>query len=807
MSLSSGSRLGSYEILAPLGAGGMGEVYRARDTRLRREIAIKVLPDTFASDAQRLGRFEREAQLLASLSHPNIAAIHGFDEADGTHFLVLELVVGETLAERLAEGPLELEESLNIGRQIAEGVEAAHERGVIHRDLKPSNVKITPEGKVKVLDFGLAKALGGEPSTPDLSQSPTVAPAATSAGIILGTAAYMSPEQARGKPLDKRTDIWSFGCVLYETLTGRQAFSGESVSDNLVAILGREPDWQALPATTPAKIRDLLRRCLQKDSTRRLRDIGDARLEIEEALAGGIGAETAPRGVESASRPAGSRAIPWSIAAIALLVAAVATWRAPRGGAHEPAPLQRLTISLPPGAPVVTRSTDTMALSPDGQDLVYVGPRGGIEQLYRRPLDRLEAGPMPGTENAFTPFFSPDGEWVGFFADGKLKKIALTGGMALSICEAPRSRGASWGPDNTIVFAPTSDARLWSVSASGGAPKALTTLDSREGDKTHSWPEILPTGKVVVFTVGTDSGKNRIAALRLATGERRILVEGGSRPQYVATDHLLYAGAEGVLAAPFDPKALVLTGSPRAILEPVPQFAVSRDGLLVYIPTSSHAGDRALVWVDRKGNAGSLTDARRAYLGPRLSPDGKQLAVGIGAGPTKSDIWVCDIQRGALTRLTFDEASSWPIWTRDGKRIAFSSSRAGEQNLFWKPADGSGPEERLTTSSNRQFAHAFSSADQTLAFDDAYPGDIWILPIADRNAVRPLLQSPFREYGPRFSPDGHWLAYLSDESARFELYVRPYPGPGGRWQISTEGANEPVWSRNGREVSIAPETE
>jgi serine/threonine-protein kinase len=349
---------------------------------------------------------------------------------------------------------------------------------------------------------------------------------------------------------------------------------------------------------------------------------------------------------------------------------------------------------------VLARSTNTLALSPDGENLVYLVRRGGIEQLYRRPMDRHEATPILGTENAYAPFFSPDGKWVGFFADGKLKKVALAGGTPLSICEATQSRGASWAPDNSIVFATASDARLWRVSASGGAPEALTKLDSRAGDKTHSWPEILPDGKVVVFTVGTESGRNRIAALRLSTGERRILVEGGTRPHYSATGHLLYAGAEGILAVPFDPKTLALAGSPRAILEPVLQFAVSRDGLLVYAPTSSQAGDFTLVWVDRKGNARPLTDARHAYFGPRLSPDGKRLAVGIRTHPTNSDIWVYDLERGALTRLTFDETSSWPVWTRDGKRIAFSSSRTGDQNLFWKSADGSGPEERLTTSNN-----------------------------------------------------------------------------------------------------------
>src|SRR5881396_2201360 len=492
MVLKPGAHLGPYEILAPPGAGGMGEVYRARDTRLGREVALKVLPAAVANDAERMERFQREAQTLATLNHPNIASIYGLEESGGVRALVMELVEGPTLAERIAGGsvgaglapparaqqaaPLPLDEALGIAKQIAEALEAAHERGIIHRDLKPANIKVTEGGTVKVLDFGLAKAFNPQDSAANLNQtnSPTLGIAATQAGVILGTAAYMSPEQARGKPVDKRTDIWSFGCVLYETLTGRQAFAAETVSDTIAAILDRDPDWQALPVATPTKILDLLRRCLQKDVTHRLRDIGDARIEIEEALDPSraipvIGAVLAePR---SARR---RRAITWSLAALAALSSGALVWSLLRAPAPRERPIARVVVPLPPADRLALGVTPAVALSPDGSRLVYIANHSGAQQLYVRPIDRLEATAIPGTEGAETPFFSPDGQWVGFFADGKLKKVSLSGGAALALCSAAAIRGASWGPDDNIILTPSLGSGLFRVSAAGGTPKPLT---------------------------------------------------------------------------------------------------------------------------------------------------------------------------------------------------------------------------------------------------------------------------------------------------------------------------------------------
>jgi len=814
MSLSSGSRLGPYEILAPLGAGGMGEVYRARDPRLRRAIAIKVLPDTFASDPQRLERFEREAQLLASLSHPNIAAIHGFDEADGRHFLVLELVAGETLAERLTEGPLELEEALNVGRQIAEGLEAAHERGVIHRDLKPANVKITPEGKVKVLDFGLAKALGAESSTPDLSRSPTVAPQATSTGIILGTAAYMSPEQARGKPLDKRTDVWSFGCLVYETMTGRQAFSGETVSDTIVAILGREPDWQALPATTPAKIRDLLRRCLQKDPARRLRDIGDARIEIEEALTEPAATTVAPIG-EGRWRRA-RRALPWGLTVFAAVVAVAAVWMR-RPAPTRPLAVKQFTLSLPMTYPMgilATLSAPTFVLSPDGSRFVYVARRGSDTELHLREMNRLEETPIPGTESGAAPFFSPEGRRIGFFARGKLKTVDLASGDVATLCDARWAWAGTWAADESLLFVPGSAAGIWRVSARGGEPRVVVAPDFAQGERSYRFPEVLPGGRAVLYTLirtrgGSASPDTSIAVLELSTGKRRVLVEAGSNAHYAATGHLVYARAGALLAVPFDLAKLEVTGLPKPTGEDVltdpgsaaAQFTLSGDGTLVYVPGSVQASRGNIVWVDRKGVAEAATDTTRSYGYPSVSRDGRRMAFAIAEG-ANTDIWVLDLHRGSLTRLTSDAAIDLrPTWTPDGERVTFGSNRAGPMDLYWTRADGSEPEKVLLTAPLAQQPTSWSPDGRHLAYTEEDPRtgfDLWVLTLGGPRT--PFLRTAFDERGATFSRDGRWLAYTSNESARDEIYVRPFPGPGPKWQISTGGGSEPVWARSGEEL-------
>jgi len=645
VTLSTGTRLGPYEILAAIGAGGMGEVYRARDTKLGRDVAIKVLPEAFARDPERLARFEREARVLASLNHPNIAAIYGFEQSDGIPFLVLEYVPGETL-----RGPLPVSEALRIAGQIAEALENAHEKAFVHRDLKPANIKVTPEGKVKVLDFGLAKAFTEETVGSDPSQSPTISAGPTRTGMILGTAAYMSPEQARAKPVDKRTDIWAFGCVLYETLAGRQVFPANSVADAMTAILGRDPDWQALPLATPPKIRDLLHRCLQKELNRRLRDIGDARIEIEETLAGAVAVP------QTTKPPGAARWRPVAIGVCAAVAIGVALW-APWRGDSAPRAVIRTAVVLPPSDRFRTEAQPAVAISPDGARLVYSASRGGRTQLYFRQLDQFEVTPIAGTEDAGGPFLSPDGEWVGFFAGGKLKKVALRGGPPVTLCDAPNGRGASWGPDGQIVFTPAASLGigLWRVSASGSevTPQPLTTPDAKKGEASHRWPYILPGGESVLFTSwgGGAFDASRLAVLSLKTGERRVLLEGGHSAHYASSGHLVFMRAGGLWAAPFDLARLQVTGPHSPMLNRVVtaaatgagHYSFAANGTLVYIPGGAESGS-SLLWVDRKGVSRPLTQARRVYMFPRLSPDGGLLAVTIIEG-ANTDIWVYDLGR------------------------------------------------------------------------------------------------------------------------------------------------------------------
>jgi serine/threonine protein kinase/Tol biopolymer transport system component len=809
MTLAAGTKLGSYEVVAAIGAGGMGEVYRAHDTKLGRDVAIKVLPEAFAHDPERLSRFQREAKMLASLNHPNIATIHGLEQSGDTSYLVMELVSGETLAERVKAGPLGIEEALKIAVQIAEALEAAHEKNIIHRDLKPANVKLTPEGKVKVLDFGLAKAFAGDAANDDPSNSPTLSAAATMQGTILGTAAYMSPEQARGKACDKRTDIWAFGCVLYELLTRGQAFHGETTTEILAAVLRGEPDWQALPDTTPLSIRALLRRCLQKEMNKRARDAGDLRIEIEEALAAPVAAETV--------RPAkGIRALwrrPLILGLGALLfgavIASLATWNLKPS--PSPMPVSRLTITLPPGQQLTSlENGPALAISPDGTRLAYSALKGGTQQLYLRAMDSLEATPIPGTEGAMNPFFSPDGQWVGFFAGGALKKVSVSGGVAVTLGVASNPGGASWSSQGMITFAPTQVGALEQVQEAGGTPQSLTHFE--KGDSTHRWPEFLPGGGALLFAAAPNSinfSIGQVAAQMVGTGERRNLIQGGMSPRYAPTGHLVYAQGGSLMAVPFDPQRLTTTGTAIPIVEGVlqspfsgaVQYGFSNSGSLVYVSGGVQSAQSRLVWISRKGTEQPLAAPPRAYLNPRLSPDGLRLGVTI----TEQDsyIWLYDL-RDTFTRLTFEgNANNGAVWTPDGKRIAFSSNpKGGPLNLFWLLADGGGGLERLTTS---QYLHApmsWSPDGKLLAFFEVNPHtqrDIWVLRMSDRKAL-PFLQTPFNEAVPRFSPDGRWLAYISDESGRYEIYVQSYPGPGGKWQISTEGGTEPAWNRNGREL-------
>jgi len=784
-----GQALGHYRIEEKLGAGGMGEVFRALDTTLNRDVAIKVLTKTFAHGPERLIRFEREAQVLASLNHSNIAAIYGFENVDGVPFLVLEYVPGRNLA-----GPLPVEEALSACRQIAEALEAAHAKGVMHRDLKPSNVKVTPEGKVKVLDFGLAKAFAPEAS--EIDNSPTVSAGPTRAGMILGTPAYMSPEQARGRTLDRRTDIWSFGCVLYEALAGRQAFGGDGSSDAMAAVLRGDPDWKALPAGTPPNIRRLLRRCLEKDPERRLHDIADARIEIDDAESPAQAALPAHRA-------------PW-LALAGVLVGAVGIgvglWSWTRSAA-PPQPVKRLVINLPETEPLalgrfapLSIGRTSIALSPDGARLVYVAVRRGVPQLFVRQLDQFEAKALPGTEGAYAPFFSPDGRSVGFFAQDKLKKVSLEAGEPVILCEARNGISGAWTTDDTILFVDREGGALNRLPVGGGAPKALRSPG------TVGSLDLLPGGRAVLTSfrgASFNPDSHAIAVVSVETGEATVVQKGGTNPRYIA-GRLVFARGGSLLAAPFDLGRLNVTGPAATVVEGVrteswglAQFAVSGDGTLVYV-TGGPAWIGKLVWVDRQGKATPLGVPAQNYGAPRLSPDGRRLAIPISGA--KDDVWIYEFARGTFLRLTVDGNNAAPAWTPDGKRVAFRSHQDGAVPVVvWKPADGSGAEERLTTSHSRPFGpDSFSPDGKTLAYMDG--GDIWLLPLEGDRKPRPFLQSRFGKYGAAFSPDGRWIAHTSDESGRYEVWVRPYPGPGATLQISTDGGEEPVWSRDGREI-------
>jgi Tol biopolymer transport system component len=823
MTIAAGTKLGSYEITAAIGAGGMGEVYQAHDTKLGRDVAIKVLPEAFAHDAERLARFQREAKMLASLNHPNIATIYGLEQSNGTSYLVMELVAGETLAERIKrEGTLPVEEALKVAIQIAEALEAAHEKGIIHRDLKPANVKLTPEGKVKVLDFGLAKAFAGDVADSNPSQSPTLSAVATMQGVLLGTAAYMSPEQARGKAVDKRTDIWAFGCVLYELLTGKQAFAGDDITDILAAVVRAEPDWQALPSATPVKIRDLIRRCLRKDKTLRLQAAGDARIEIHEALTAPVPAEPVAAQRRNRERVAWAAAAALVLTSIAFAIGFVL--RAPKP--REPMQAVRLSAEIGVDANLYTDYGAAAILSPDSTRLAFAATGSDRKRrIYVRLIDQLQATALSGTENAGDPFFSPDSQWIGFFADSKLKKISVQGGAAVTLCDAPSDRGGSWGDDGTIAFAPNNQVALSKVSSAGGMPQPLTTLDQQAGENTQRWPQVLPGGKAVLFTSNTVGGTTAgfedsdIVVYSMASGQRKVVQRGGFYARYLPSGHVVYMHEGSLFAVPFDLKQLEVTGQPTPILEGVvtapifggAQFSFSDTGNLAYVAGGSGRRNLSIYWMDHEGKFTPLRETPGDYLNPAFSPDGKRLALDINEGKRR-DIWVYESERGTLVRLTFaGEANGAPVWTPDGQRIVYSSlEKGGVYNLWWIRANGAGDAQRLTESKRPQFAASWRPDGKVLAFFQLNPStsaDIMTLPIeGDEKSgwtpgePKPFVSSAFDERGPAFSPDGRWLAYQSNESGSLEVYVRPFPGPGGKWQISTGGGLLPKWSRNGKEL-------
>jgi serine/threonine-protein kinase len=822
-----GQTISHYRVTEKLGAGGMGEVYRATDTKLNRDVALKVLPPAFAADADRMARFQREAQVLASLNHPHIATIHGLEESSGVRALAMELVDGPTLADRIAQGAIPLHEALPFARQMAEALEYAHERGIIHRDLKPANVKLTTDGKIKILDFGLAKALEDAPSAAAVEHSPTLSIAATKAGIILGTAAYMSPEQAHGRAADGRADIWSFGVTLYEMLSAKPVFTGESVSDTLASVLKFEPDWNALPADVPESIRRLLRRCLTRDPKKRLQAIGEARIAIEEAIANP--ADTSPATQLIAQAPAFAeeaplwrRALPWAVAGVSLLALVLSYWR-PWQGPPEPKSAVRLSAEIGADASIRTDYGASAVLSPDGRRLAFTARATNQQpQLYLRSMDQLKATVLSGTDGARNPFFSPDGEWIAFFANGKLKKVSAQGGAVVTLCDAPDDRGGSWGDDDRIVFTASTREGLSRVPAAGGTPEKLTELDKNTGEATHRWPQVLPGGKAVLFTTNNITSNFEaatIAVMALDTKQLKTVQRGGSYGRYLPSGHLAYLHEGTLFAAAFNLDRLELTGTPAPAVEGVvssptvggAQFAFSDTGTLLYAPGRSSVDKTKVFWMDREGKMMPLRDVAASYGDPRISPDGTRLTVDINDG-ANTDVWVYEWKRDTLTRFTFTEGlDSYPVWTPDGRRITFNSAQsAGDLNLYWKRADGAGDIQRLTESKNIQVAYSWSPDGKALAFMEINPAtglDIMILPMeGDEKSgwkpgkPQPFVNTPFSENGAAFSPDGRWLAYFSNESGKPEVYVRPYPGPGGKWQVSTDGGVGPIWSPNGKEL-------
>jgi serine/threonine-protein kinase len=807
-----GARLGPFEIVGPLGAGGMGEVYRARDTRLGREVAIKVLPQEYSADAARLQRFEQEARSASALNHPNIVTVHEVGRSGTTPYIAMELVEGQTVGELLLAGPPPVRKLLGIATQVADGLAKAHAAGIVHRDLKPANLMVSTDGYVKILDFGLAKLVADVPEA--LSRAPTLAQPVTHPGTVLGTASYMSPEQAAGRQLDFRSDQFSFGSILYEMLTGRRAFERPTTVDTLSAILHEDPEpIDRVKPGVPAPLRWILERCLAKDARERYaatldlaRDLSSVRDHISELS--GAGAALA-----SGAWPRRGR-LAWAIGALAVLGGFGAGLLVGKRDSVEHQPLLRLSLAFSPDeAPVTGGDLPFLALSPDGTRLVYAGRApGGGRRLYVRPLDRFEVVALPGSEGAMSPFFSPDGQWVGFWADKKLKKVSLAGGRPQTLCDAEILRGASWGSDGGILFSPVGSAALWRVSDTGGEPKQVTTLDPGRGETTHRWPQILPGGEAAIFTANDLSGnydRARLEVLRFDTGERRTLLEGGTDARYLSTGHLVFLRAGSLFAVPFDLDRLAVTGSVVPVLDDLSvhslagfaNYAVGSFGPLVYVPLDSRPLERELVWVDRKGAARPVTDTRRQYRDVRISPDGSRLAM--TAGGSETEIWIYDLARGAWDRLTSGGINWYPVWSSDGERLAFCSNRDGFINPYWIPIDRSTPPERLATTSTWTCPTSWSPDGRTVILETQNPGmgyDLVALTLDGERRLHPLLETPANESGARLSPDGLFLAYESDDSGRSEIYVIPYPGPGGRWQVSTEGGSAPNWSRDGKEL-------
>ncbi len=793
-----GARLGPYEILSPLGAGGMGEVYRARDTKLNREVAIKVLPAAVAQDAERMARFQREAQTLAALNHPNIAQIYGMEGAA----LIMELVEGQTLA-----GPKPVEEAISIARQIAEALEAAHEKGIVHRDLKPANIKVTPEGVVKVLDFGLAKAMEDAPPAENMFNSPTLSLAATKAGLILGTAGYMSPEQAKGAAVDKRTDIWAFGAVLYELLSGKRLINEPTASEALAAVLKSDLNLEALPASTPPRMRRLIERCLQRDPKQRLRDIGEARITLDTAVPGAAEQPQAPASAVT------RRPWAWIVVTGVLAVALGAAVLMPRVDAPRPT-VTRFTVSLP--VPFAAGVSANVAISPDGSRLAYVGSVGGGNVLFLRSMDGFESKALPGTENAANPFFSPDGSWVAFYQDGKLKKAPVLGGSPTVICDVPQGfLGGIWTADGSVIFSRGVTLGLGRVSASGGPTQVLMLPDPSKGESSRFWPQILPGQSGLLFVVNPDNiasfNEAQIVVEDPGRKESREILATGTFPHVISTGHLVYYNGGSLLAAPFDQGQRKTTGPGVPVVDGVimnpttgaVQASISGSGTLVYASGQVIQDRSRFVKVDLQGKLQPLGDPQPYLSEFSLSPDGQSVA--IRAARANDDVHIYDLVRGSLARFTFEGGDEQhPIWTPDGKRVAYSSQRGGPPTMFWKMVEGNGAPEKIAPTEHAQYPTSFSPDGKFLAFSEVRPqtrSDIWVLRLdSSPRQAEPFLRTPYQEDLATFSPDGHWLAYQSDESGKDQVYVAQFPGGRVRQQVSIEGGSQPRWAPGGKQL-------
>jgi serine/threonine protein kinase len=812
-----GTRLGPFEITAKLGEGGMGEVYRATDSKLKREVAIKVLPPAFTADPERLARFEREAQILAQLHHPNIASIFGLEDSGGVQALVMELVEGPTLAERLTSGPLPLEDVLTVAKQIAEAFEAAHEKGIVHRDLKPQNIKLTADGNVKVLDFGLAKALDPSASSsaadlarsPTIMNSPTLTAAGTQLGVILGTAAYMAPEQARGGTVDKRADIWAFGVVLYEMLSGRSLFSGPTVSDTLAGVLKTEIDWRSLRPETPAAIRTLLRRCLERDPRKRLHDVADARIVLEEALSGER-EENAP----TAALGRRSRWLPWTIAALASIAAAVIAIVAPRAPSAEPQRVLRFDLA-PPASSTPTRRSSSFQLSPDGRFLAMAAEG----ELWVRPLDAVAARRLEGIENATYPFWSPDGEWLGYFADRKLMKVARDGGRPQKVCDAPESRGGTWGTDGVIVFSDRwGRLGLSRVSAQGGAPAPLTHIADGESKEYHRYPQFLPGGKSVLFQVLSPTPELAgiyVMALDGASPQR--VLEGGDQAVYVsagadpARGYLLFRREDTLMAQPFDLAGRKAAGEALPVTDGVGDgpnsgagaFSVSANGTLAFSDTLERAGE--LVWIDREGKRlGAANAETREMQGVALAPGGGRVAFAAIDSTSQFDVWIQSLPGGEPSRFTFGPPPGWayPIWSPDGRELAYvTADFVGypRYEIRRRRADRAGGEEPLLSLPSTLYLWTWSPDGTSLLYGDER-GDLWLLPLAGERKPLLFIDAPGQQVYAQYSPDGRYIAYSSDEQGQLDVFVATVPPSGAIWQISAGGGTMPRWRRDGSEL-------